>query len=215
MQTIDAFPKVLGEFKKLYHDKYYIPKKEEADHNDLLKKQIPVIHFDDLMENIKLKFGGDSEEYLMIRTYNEVLPRNDLDSVTFNTKDPNHIDLDNGTINIESFHKTQGKYDGIKDFKLSKGYQDILAESLENNPRNTLFTKKVSSMFTIINKHKVDDSDENIGINLIRHSKISAELEGDNVLDIDKRRPLQKKTFHSLKTQLQYIRPLKSRRNLE
>ena len=67
-------------------------------------------------------------------------------------------------------------------------------------------------MFVTINRHKVEESDENIGVNLIRHSKISTELEGDKVLDLDKRRPLQKKTFHSLKTQLQYIRPLKPRR---
>jgi hypothetical protein len=45
-------------------------------------------------------------------------------------------------------------------------------------------------------------------VNLLRHAKLSEELDGENLKDKDKRRELFEKMLHSPFTQLKYLRTL-------
>jgi len=74
-----------------------------------------------------------------------------------------------------------------------------LKESYSANPRDKVFTKKIRSIFK---KAK-------IGIDLMRHAKVSEELNGSKIKDEKKREDLRQKMLHSPMTQLSYVRKLK------
>ena len=205
IKTIDTFPDILGKS----HDKYseiYKKCKENADIYNLDKQlNEKVISFPDLMQRIKDKYTEDSEEYLMIATYDQITPRNDLQDISFNTCDPNHIDLKKGSITIKKFNKTNKLYKGIINYKLSKDYMKLLFKSLnmknktDKPSRDILFTKKIATLF----------KNTNTAVNVIRHSKISTELNTmKSKLDGEKRSNLAEKMLHSSATQLKYIREL-------
>lgn len=175
-------------------------KKEKLRYNTDKQVSDDTIDFKELKKRIEDENGMDSQESLMINLYDNITPRNDFDSLTTNTDDANHINLEKGTITIREFGKTGKKYEPIVDYKLGKPFMNMLKKSLKADPRDKVFTKKMRSIFK---KAKT-------GVNEIRHSKISTELKGSKVKDSDKREKLRERMFHSSATQLNYIRSLKN-----
>jgi hypothetical protein len=188
--------------KKEFHEKYKkvfddaTQEKETFNIQKQLTDKVP--SFTSIKKRIEKDFPAESDEVLMINLYNEITPRNDFDTLTFNKDDPNHIDLKAGTITLKKFKKTDKKYKPIENYKLSKKFMQMIKKSHDENPRDKVFTKQMKSIFK---KTKT-------GVNEIRHSKISEELKGSKITDQDKREELRQKMLHSSATQLRYIRNL-------
>jgi len=155
--------------------------------------------FTSIKKRIEANNPSLSQEVLMINLYDQITPRNDFDDLTTDTSDPNHIDLNDGTITLKDFKKTNKKYAPIINYKLSKHFMELLKKSLKANPREKVFTKQLRSIFK---KAKT-------GVDAIRHGKISEELAGSNLKDPVKREKLRVKMLHSSAMQLQYIRTLR------
>jgi len=188
----EMYSKVKDLFEKL--------KAEKIRYNTDKQVSEDVINFKDLKKQIESDNGMDSQESLMINLYDNITPRNDFNSLTLDTNDPNHIDIEKGTITIREFGKTGNKYEPIVDYKLGKPFMTMLKKSVKADPRDKVFTKQMRSIFK---KAKT-------GVNEIRHSKISTELKGSKVKDSEKREKLRERMFHSSATQLNYIRSLKN-----
>jgi hypothetical protein len=155
--------------------------------------------FSKILERVEADNAKTSQEVLLINLYDNITARNDFGDLSFDTDAPNHINLKKGTITITQFKKTNGKYPPILDYRLNKKVLGLLKDSYKNNERNLVFTKQIRSIFK---KAK-------IGVDMIRHGKISEELADSNVKDADKREALRQKMFHSPMTQMSYIRKLK------
>jgi hypothetical protein len=189
---------------KKFHDKYkkvwdeLKQEKETFNIQKQLTEKVP--SFTSIKKRIEKDFPAESDEVLMINLYNEITVRNDFDDLTFDTNDPNHIDLKKGTITLKKFKKTDKKYKPIENYKLSKKFMQMIKKSHDENPRDKVFTKQMKSIFK---KTKT-------GVNEIRHAKISEELKGSKITDQDKREELRQKMLHSSATQLRYIRNLEN-----
>ena len=169
--------------------------KETFNIQEQLTKEVP--KFSSIKKRIIKEFPEDSQEVLMIKLYDEITPRNDFDTLTFNTEDPNHIDLKKGTITLKDFKKTNQKYKPIENYKLSKKFMEFIRT--HHGDRDKVFTKQMRSIFK---KTKT-------GIDEIRHAKISETLKGEKIQDEKTREELREKMLHSSATQLRYIRKLK------
>ncbi len=191
--------KEFNELREPYFEVWNKAKNEKQQFNIQRQLTEKVEKFSSIKKRIENEFSSTSDEVLMINLYNEITPRNDFDDLSFNTEDLNHIDLDDGTITLKQFNKTNKSYDPIINFELSKTFMDLLKKSLKINPRNTVFTKQMRSIFR----------KANVGVNQLRHSKISEELKGENIKSKEKREKLKERMLHSSATQLQYIRSLK------
>ena len=155
--------------------------------------------FSKIVERVEKDNANTSEEVLLINLYDNITARNDFGELSFDTDAPNHVNLKKGTITINKFKKTNAKYPPIIDYKLNKKVLGLLKDSFKSNEREKVFTKQIRSIFK---KAK-------IGIDMMRHGKVSEELAGSNIKDADKREALRQKMFHSPMTQLSYIRKLK------
>lgn len=191
----DALASVRSHYLKAWE------KSKEEKEEDNIERRLTedVESFDKIKNRIVKAHSATSDESLMINLYDQITPRDDFNNVTFDTKDPNHINLTNGTITIRDFKKTGKKYDPIVNFKLSKTFLTNLKKSLKEFPRDKLFTKSTSSIFR----------SAKTGVQAIRKGKISEILDGENVRDKDKREELRKTMMHSAATQLTYIRKLR------
>ena len=173
--------------------------KEQKDSSNTQKQLTTKVEkFSSIKERIEKDNPDWSEEVLMINLYDEITPRNDFDDLTLDTSDPNHIDLEEGTITLKDFKKTDKKYKPIINYKLSGKFMELLKKSLKEMPREKVFNKKMRSIF----------KKAQTGINEIRHSKVSEELSGENIKDQSKREALKDKMLHSSATQLSYVRQL-------
>jgi len=198
LNVIDTNEKLKKEFHEKYKKAFDDAAQEKETFN--IQKQLTekVPSFTSIKKRIEKEFPAESDEYLMINLYNEITARNDYDDLTFDTSDPNHIDLKAGTITLKNFKKTNKKYKPIENYKLSKKFMELIRKSVEDDPRDKVFRK---TMKTIFKKTKT-------GVNEIRHSKISQELKGSKITDQEKREELRQKMLHSSATQLSYIRKL-------
>ena len=172
-------------------------KKEQYNINRQQTEEVP--KFSEILKRIEDENPPGSEEVLLINLYDNITARNDYENLSFSSTEPNHIDLDEGTITIRDFKKTNKKYKPIIDYPLNKKTLGLLKESYTANPRDKVFQKKIRSIFK---KAK-------IGIDLMRHAKVSEELAGENIKDETKREELRQKMLHSPMTQLSYVRKLK------
>jgi len=172
-------------------------KKEQHNINRQQTEEVP--KFSEIVKRVENENAKESQEVLLINLYDNITARNDYEELSFDTKEPNHIDLENGTITIREFKKTSKKYQPIVDYPLNKKVLGLLKESYSANPRDKVFTKKIRSIFK---KAK-------IGIDLMRHAKVSEELNGSKIKDEKKREDLRQKMLHSPMTQLSYVRKLK------
>ena len=199
LNVIDTIPIITKQVDRgAYKEAWDKAKQQKDDFN--IQKQLTekVQPFSTIKERIEKENPDWSEEVVMINLYDEITVRNDFDNLTFDTDDPNHIDMQEGTITLKDFGKTNERYKPILNYKLSDKFMELLKNSLKQSPRDKVFSKQMRSIFK---KSKT-------GINEIRHSKISEELSGENIKDQSKRQELQKKMLHSSATQLSYIREL-------
>ncbi len=187
--------KIYEEVQELFNELKI--KKEQ--HNIKRQQTEEVPKFSSIVKRIEEENAKGSEEVLLINLYDNITARNDFEELSFDTKEPNHIDLGEGTITLREFKKTNKRYKPIIDYPLNKKVLGLLKDSHTAFPRDKVFTKKIRSIFK---KAK-------IGIDLMRHAKISEELAGSKVKDEKKREALREKMLHSPMTQLSYIRKLK------
>jgi hypothetical protein len=200
LNVIDTNPKLKNKVPRDAYKKEWDSLKEQKETSNTQKQLTEKVEkFSSIKERIENDNPDWSEEVLMINLYDEITPRNDFDTLTLDTSDPNHIDLDEGTITLRQFGKTNKTYAPIIDYNLSTKFMDLLKKSLAENPRDEVFSKKMRSIF----------KKAHTGINEIRHSKISEELSGENIKDQTKREALKETMLHSSATQLSYIRTLK------
>ena len=190
----------LSKYQDKYHElfQYY----KEVANNYALEKELTeeIVSFTDIMNSVLSEFGEESQQYLLILLYDQLTMRNDFENISFDINDDKHIDLDKGTISIKNFNKTNKKYPPIVNHKLTDEFMQLLNKSLKMNPRPYLFKYKVQ---TLLKNMKLN-------INLLRHSKISTELQTtENKLDLNKKLDLASRMKHSSSTQIKYIRKLK------
>ncbi len=156
--------------------------------------------FSNIKKRVTDEFGTDSEESLLVNLYDNLTVRNDFEDLSFNTNDDNHVDLSDGTITIRKFKKTYNKQQPIINYKLNKDAINLLRRSYEEEPRDKVFNKQIR---TIFRKAK-------IGVDMLRHAKISEELAGSKIKNEAKREELRQKMLHSPMTQLSYVRKIKT-----
>mgnify|MGYP003668927914 CR=1 FL=1 len=199
LNVIDTNPSLASKVPRDTYKEEWDNLKEQKDSSNMQKQLTAKVEkFSAIKERIEKENPDWSEEVLMINLYDEITPRNDFDDLTLDTTDPNHIDLEEGTITLKEFKKTDKKYKPIIDYKLSDKFMQLLKKSLKEMPREKVFNKKMRSIF----------KKAHTGINEIRHSKVSEELSGENIKDQSKREALKAKMLHSSATQISYIRQL-------
>jgi len=199
LNVIDTIPEIKDNVDREMYKTEWETLKEQKDSSNIQKQVTEIVKpFSEIKKRIEKDNPDWSEEVVMINLYSEITVRNDFDNLTFDLDDPNHIDMEEGTITLKDFGKTNNKYKPIINYKLSDKFMELLKNSLEKSPRDKVFSKKMRSIFK---KAKT-------GVNEIRHSKISEELSGENIKDLDKRENLRKTMMHSSATQLNYIRAL-------
>ena len=200
LSVIDMIPEIKNEVDRdAYKEAWDIAKQQKETFNIQKKLTDKVEKFSKIKARIEKEFNETSDESIMINLYDQLTVRNDFDSLTFNKDDPNHIDLEDGTITLRKFKKTDKKYKPIINYKLSDNFIKVLKKSLEINKREKVFIKQMRTIF----------KKTGVGVNILRHSKISEELSGENIKDETKREALREKMLHSSATQLSYIRDLK------
>lgn len=188
--TIHEDVKALFNELKVKKEQYNIDRQQNED----------VESFDSILKRVEKDNDPMSEEVLLVNLYDNLTVRNDFGELSFDTDQPNHVDLDKGTITIKEFKKTNKKYSPIIDYKLNKKVLGLLKKHKELKGDGNVFKKQIRSIFK---KAKV-------GIDLLRHSKISTELAGSKIKDSKKREDLRQKMLHSPMTQLTYVRKLKA-----
>jgi hypothetical protein len=199
LNVIDTNPTLTKSVPRDTYKEEWDNLKEQKDSSNTQKQLTEKTEkFSSIKERIEKDNPDWSEEVLMINLYDEITPRNDFDDLTLDTSDPNHIDLEEGTITLKDFKKTDKKYKPIINYKLSDKFMELLKKSLKEMPREKVFNKKMRSIF----------KKAHTGINEIRHAKISEELSGENIKDQSKREALKDKMLHSSATQISYIRQL-------
>jgi len=199
LNVIDTNPKIKENVPRDAYKDEWDKLKQQKDTSNIQKQlteKTPT--FTSIKKRIEDNNPDWSQEVLMINLYDQITPRNDFDNLSFDISDPNHIDLDDGTITLKEFGKTNKKYKPIIDYKLSKHFMELLNKSLKANPRDKVFNKKVRSIF----------KKAGTGVNEIRHAKISEELAGENIEDPVKREALRERMMHSSATQLTYKKKL-------
>jgi hypothetical protein len=204
LSVLDTNPILLDKVGSTIHEmiKYLFNElKVKKDQFNITRQQTEEVEpFSKIVERIEADNARISQEVLLINLYDNITARNDFGDLSFDTDAPNHVNLEKGTITITQFKKTNGKYPPILDYRLNKKVLDLLKmHKAMDHPNNLVFQKQIRSIFK---KAK-------IGIDMMRHSKISEELAGSNVKDADKREELRQKMFHSPLTQMSYIRQLK------
>jgi len=195
----------LGELRDKYFDEWSVAKDKAA--QDGIDKQLKDESrtFTSILQEVQDKYDSLSDEVLLYQLYDELTLRDDFNDVKVFKQSPKKDEVKpekyyvvkTGTIHMDHFNKTDKKYPAVKQ-KLSPLLQRTIKESLEQNPRKNLLEKKTKSIF---NKTK-------IGVNAIRHAKISEELK--DITDRTKREELQAKMKHSPQTQMSYIRKIKN-----
>jgi len=189
--TIHEDIKALFNELKVKKDQYNIDRQQNEE----------VEAFGDIIKRVESDNDRLSDEVLLVNLYDNVTVRNDFGELSFDTTKPNHVDLDKGTITIKEFKKTNKKYSPIIDFKLNKKVLGLLKEHKDmGHAGDLVFRKQIRSIFK---KAKV-------GVDMLRHSKVSTELAGSKIKDATKREELRQKMFHSPMTQMSYVRKLKA-----
>lgn len=142
--TLQAYGKDLGKGKKENTNMKY---------DELQSKRVYI--WTDIVENVKNRFGENSIEYLYFKIFEEAPVRTELANiplVTANDKPPqegNYVVVKTNKKPVKIYlrkYKTHRTY-GDKVYTLSDALSKMVFDSLEANPRNTLFplTKGISN----------------------------------------------------------------------
>jgi len=172
-----------------------------------------VISYPEYLSKIKDNFGDMSKQYVLASLYNEVTVRDNYHHLKIVSKEEpriNQLIINNNktySIILNEF-KTKGKYEKIQ-VALSTNLTKLLKQYMAKEKiaiDDYLFG--ISKLSGFISKMNLE-----IGlvgsINLLRHIKITTELNNENINDAKIRTDLYKIMGHSLVTQLNYLRKMK------
>jgi len=221
VKAIDTYPSLKKKVPfQRYKDKL-LEFKTRSDEEQVQKKvEDEVPPFSEIKDKVYDNYPAGSKERLLIDLYDELTLRDDFGDVEFITSRKSETDGKQNYLNLRAKelvlnnYKTVNKY-GKQRFKLSEDLMKKIKKSLKDDPRLFLFSSKMNNMkpagsmphtlAAMFMKSKVKGKDK---VNLLRHAKLSEELDGENLKDKDKRRELFEKMLHSPFTQLKYLRTL-------
>lgn len=199
--------------KRPYKLKFEESKMQSIEDNDKKVYEEPVMKFSQFIQKVKNEFGDHSKMYAIVKLYDEVPMRDNLQlKIVDKVKDAND-DITNYIIMYPSKqskviinrHKTDKMYGSIK-VNVSQTTTKLIKDYIKNNNIQVgdyLFgSEKLSSYITSYNKKLGIEK----GFNTFRHMKISEELE--KVKSIPERQILASSMGHSPLTQLKYVRNL-------
>lgn len=198
--------------KEPYKLKFEETKIQSMEDNENQYYDKPVMKFSNFLEKVKNEFGEQSKIYTLVKLYDEVPMRDDLqlkiiDKVKDATGDLNYIVMyPNKQLKvIINKYKTEKMY-GVVNVTISKSTTKLIKDFIKNNNiqlNDYLFgSGKLSSYLTTHNNKLGIEK----GFNTLRHMKISEEL--DKVKSIPERQMLASSMGHSPLTQLKYVRSL-------
>ena len=221
VKAIDTYPSLKKKVPfQRYKDKL-LEFKTRSDEEQVQKKvEDEVPPFSEIKDKVYDNYPAGSKERLLIDMYDELTLRDDFGDVEFITSRKSETDGKQNYLNLRAKelvlnnYKTSNKY-GKQRFKLSDELIKKIKKSLKEDPRLYLFSSKTNNMkpagsmthtlASIFMKAGIKGKDK---VNLLRHAKLSEELDGENLKDKDKRRELFEKMLHSPFTQLKYLRTL-------
>ena len=221
----EEFP---NEIKELYLDQFNELKLKTTKEVEVKKQNEKVENFDNYIQRVKSIFGESSKEYALIKLYDAVPARDDFGKLklikknkieTLKNNDLLQRDERDNFLNITesknyeiilTTFKTDTKYKTISRI-LDNETTKLLKQYINKNKIDIgdyVFTKKrsrLSQFITKLNKKLNIDA----GINFIRHSKISTEINKLGIDDDKERIELTKQMLHSIFAQQGYERKLK------
>jgi len=201
LYAIDHHPvlkeNVKGADRQRIADAYENTTHESQAYNDEKQKE-EVERFDLMLERIDMDYPG-TEVQLLMHLYDNATMRDDFNNLYLRkTPGENYIDRLKGMLHMEKYNKTQGRYGQARPVKLGLRFMQLLNASLKKHPRDTLLSVQSRTIFNKLGKGH--------GVDFLRHSKITTELDGENIRDPEKRRELAERMKHSPMTQLNYLR---------
>jgi hypothetical protein len=151
----------------------------------------------------EMKNIDDMNKHLLMGFYKYQVPkRREIAEIGFSSSDPNHINLDTGTL-VMTDYKTAKTYGTISE-KINKSYMEDISKSLAKYPRSYLFMGKTDeehlSRQMLYNTLK---SSIDVGINDIRHAYITDKLD-HNKMSNKQLKEIAKLMGHSLCLQKEY-----------
>lgn len=176
--------------------------------------------FSEIKDKVFDNYPEGSPQRLLIDLYDEFTIRDDFGNIELITSKKEETDESQNYLNLRSKelilndYKTKKTY-GQQRFKVPDELMNKIKKSVKETPRTYLFASptsntkpagKLSGMLSSIFK-KIGVNGKGV-IDLLRHAKISEELDGDNIKDKEKRRQLFEKMLHSPATQMNYLRSL-------
>lgn len=213
LYAIDHYPSLKEKVsRKAYHQAWVDSKKNAETYNIDRQVNQEVPKFSEIIKKVYETYPEQSDARLMISLYNEITMRDDFGKVMVvndNSKatTPNFVNIKTGFIHMNDYHKTKEKYGPVK-IKLSKKLIDLIKSTRDVG--EMLFSRANMSQYIgqVLKKSGVVGSG---AINLLRHSKISEELEGSKIRSSKKRNELADVMKHSPVTQISYLRTLASK----
>lgn len=199
--------------KQPYKLKFEESKIQSIEDNDKKVHEEPVMKFSQFMEKVKREFGEKSKMYAIVKLYDEVPMRDNLQLMIVDSiKDAKDISL-----NYIVIYPTKNSKVIINRHKTDKMYGSIQANVSTNTTRllkNYMKDNNINEGDYLFGSHKlssfISDNNKLLGIkqgfNTFRHMKISEEL--SKVKSIPERQMLASSMGHSPLTQLKYVRNL-------
>ena len=190
--VIDAFPNmdISKEIKQKYIQTLDLLKQKSTQEHDLKKQNSEYINFNTMVEKIKIKFGKESKEYLLIRFYDLICARDNYckmiivenkneisDEDKFNYMIIPKDKKKNCIIFLQEF-KTNGRYNNAEEkcnMDLSKLIRDYI-QAKKINYGEFIFGKTSLSKFIGFMLDSIEAKRENEAINYLRHSKLTTEF---------------------------------------
>lgn len=177
----------------------------ETAQKKITSEEHAVLPWDEYMRRVREKFAVDSKQWLVISLYNRITMRDDLGGLKIvnsiiknDNSETNYLITPrsgNYKIIIQAY-KTNKKY-GVITFDLSAELTELIRNYMEKHHLelgDALFPEKSMSRFVgSINKAIGITG----GINVIRHSKITKELENFDTMSATEKVRLAKLSFHS------------------
>lgn len=220
--VIDTFHIDLpNEVKQKYIQTLELLKQKSTQEHDLKKQNSEYINFNTMLEKIKIKFGKESKEYLLIRCYDLICARDNYckmiivenkneisDEDKFNYMIIPKDKKKNCIIFLQEF-KTNGRYNNAEE-KCNMDLSKLIREYVQAKKLNYgdfIFGKTSLSKFIGFILDSIGAKRENEAINYLRHSKLTTEFLTKNLTDEEKA-ILMDKMKHSFVTQYEYVRKL-------
>ena len=185
-------------------------------HDKQNNENFSIITWKEYESKIKIKFGIQSKEYLMISLYGECNSRDDFDLYIVDDIELVNEDLtknylirknDLFTICMQNYKTSKNKKPVF--IELTNGLNSLLTNYIKTNKiDDRLFPTKngINSSFISAMNKKIDVKGS---INTIRHIIISSNLNSNSITP-EERVDLANNSFHSINTQFDYKRKQKN-----